>query len=62
MSTWCLIVIYIAYWSAIDSLQQDVESISKFDYEKANTPMGPSGPRFELIFLDCMLYEGWMGF
>ena len=28
----------------------------------ANTPMSPSGLRFELIFLDDMIYGGWMGF
>ena len=60
LNTWCLVVIYIGYWNAIDSLQWDVESISEFDYEEANTLMGPIGPRFELIFLDGMVYE--MGF
>ena len=48
--------------SVVDSLQWDVESISKFDYEGANTPMGPNGPRSKLIFLDDMIYKGWMGF
>ena len=24
--------------------------------------MGPNGPHSELIFLDGMVYEGWMGF
>ena len=33
---------------------------SKFDYEGASTPMSPYGPRFELIFLDDTVYEGWM--
>ena len=50
------------YWSVIDSLQWNVESISKFDFEGANTLMGPSGPYFELIFLGDIVYEGWMGF
>ena len=62
LSTQCLIVIYIGYWSAIDSLQQDVESISKFDYEGASTPMGPNDSRSELIFLDDTVYEGYISF
>ena len=24
--------------------------------------MGPSGPHYELIFLNGVVYEGWMGF
>ena len=24
--------------------------------------MGPNGPHFELIFLDGMVYEGWMSY
>ena len=62
LSTWCLVVVYIGYWSAIDSLWWDVESISEFDYEEASTPMGPNGPHSELIFLIGKAYEGWMGF
>ena len=57
-STWCLIVIYIGYWSVIDSLQWDIESISEFDYKGVGTPMGLSSPRFELIFFDDMIDEG----
>ena len=34
----------------------------KFYYEGASTPMCPSGPHSELIFLDDMIYDGWMGF
>ena len=34
----------------------------EFDYEGASTPMGPNGPHFELIFLDGMVYEGWMSY
>ena len=30
------------------------------DYEKVNTPMGPNGPRLELIYHDDMDYEGWI--
>ena len=62
LSTWCLVVVYIGYWSAIDSLWWDVESISEFDYERASTATGPNGPYFELIFLDGTVYEGWMSF
>ena len=46
----CLVVMYIWYWSAIDSLQWNVESTSKFDFDGASTPMGPNGPRFEFIY------------
>ena len=28
----------------------------------ANNPMGPNGSHFKLIFLDDIVYEGWMGF
>ena len=62
LSTQCFVVIYIGYWSAVDSLQWDVESISKFDYEGDSIPMGPSGPHFELIFFDDTVYEGLMSF
>ena len=62
LSTWCLIVIYIGYQSVVDSPQWDVESISKFDYEEANTPMGPNGTHSELVFPNGTVYEGWMGF
>ena len=41
------IVIYIGYWSAIDSLQWNVESTLKLDYEKVSTPMAPKGLHFE---------------
>ena len=54
----CLVVIYIGYWSVIDSLQWNVESILEFDSEGASTPMGPNGPHYELIFLDDMIYGG----
>ena len=62
LSTWCLIVTYIRYWSAIDSLQWDVESTLEFDYERSSIPIGLSGPRFELIFFYGMVYEGGMGY
>ena len=36
----------------------DVESTSELDFEGNSTSMGPSGPRFELIYLIGMSYEG----
>ena len=57
-STWCLIVIYIGYWGSVDSLQWDVESTLEMDYEGTSILMGPSGPRFELLYLVGMGYEG----
>ena len=32
------------------------------DYEGSNTPMGPNGPCFELIYLVSMDYEGQISF
>ena len=61
-STWCLIVIYIGYQGSIDSLQWDVESNLELDYEGTDILMGPSGPRFELIYLVGTNYEGRIGF
>ena len=55
------VVIYIEYWSTIDSLQWDVESSSRLDFKEANTLMGPSGPRSELVYHDDTVYEGWIG-
>ena len=52
-----LVIIYIGYQSAINSLQQDIESTSKLDYEGANTPMGPNGSRSKLIYHDDTVYE-----
>ena len=57
----CLIVIYIGYWSSIDSLQWDVESTSELDYEGVSTPMGSNGPDSELICHDDIIYEVWIG-
>ena len=57
----CLIVIYIGYYSAIDFLQQDVESTSKLDSEGANFPMGPNDPHSKLIYHVGTIYEGWIG-
>ena len=56
-----LVVIYIRYSSAVDSLQWDVELTSELDYEKANTPIGPSGYRSELIFYVDTIYKGQIG-
>ena len=56
-----LIVIYIRYWSAVDSLQWNVESTLELDYEGASTPMGPNGPYFELIYHNSTIYEGQIG-
>ena len=61
-STWCLTVIYIGYQSLVDSLQWDVESTLELDYEGANIPIGPNGPRSKLIYLVGMGYEGQTGF
>ena len=36
----------------------DVESTSKLDSKGVITPMGPNGPRFELIYLVGMDYDG----
>ena len=61
-NTWCLVVIYIGYWSVIDSLWWDVESIIEFDSKGVSTFMSPNGPCFELIFFFDTTYEGWMSF
>ena len=57
-----LIVIYIWYYSVVDSLQWNVESTSNLDYEGVNTSMGPSGPCSKLIQHDGMVYEGSIDF
>ena len=62
LSTWCLVIIYIGYWSSTDSLQWDVESTLELNYEEASIPMGPNGPLSELIYLVTMGYEGRIGF
>ena len=36
----------------------DVESTLELDSEGASIPIGPSGPRFELIYLVGIDYEG----
>ena len=61
-STWCLVVLYIGYWSSFDSLQWDIESTLELDFEGLSISMGPSGPHSELIYLVGMSYEGWIGF
>ena len=54
----CFVVIYMRNWSVVDSFQWNVESTSELDYERANTPMGPNGPHFKLIFLYDTVYKG----
>ena len=39
-----------------------LKSTLELDSKGASTPMGPSGPRFELIYHDDMIYEGWIDF
>ena len=56
----CFIFIYIGYQSVVDSLQWNVESTSKLDFEGASTPMGPSSPHYELIYHDDTFYEGYI--
>ena len=56
----CLIVIYIRYWRAMGSLQWDVESTSKLDYEGANTLMSLNCCCFELKYRNDTIYEGWI--
>ena len=53
-----LIIIYIEYWSADDSLQWNVESTLELNFEEDSTPMGSSCPRSKLICHDDMDYEG----
>ena len=55
-----LVVIYIGYWSVVDFLQQDVESISKLDSEGDKTLMSLISPCFELIYHVGTIYEGWI--
>ena len=56
-----LVVVYIRYWSIVDSFQWNFESTSKLEFEGASTPMGPSDPCFKLIYHDDMDYEGQIG-
>ena len=58
----CVIVIYIGYWSAIDSLSRDIESTLELDCEGVNTLMGPNGLFFELIYHIDIVYKGWISF
>ena len=59
-NTQCLIVSYIGCQSSVDSLQQDVESISELDFKGANTLMGFNSLHYELIYLVGMNHEGWI--
>ena len=53
-------VIYIGYRSLVDSLQCNVESTLKLDYEGVSIPISPCGPHYELIYLVGMGNEGWI--
>ena len=61
LSTWCLVVIYIGYWSSVNSLQWDIESTLELDSKESNIPKSLNGPRSELIYLVGMGYEDWIG-
>ena len=39
----------------------NIESTLEFDYKGGSTLIGPSGPHFELIYHDGMVYDGWIG-
>ena len=54
-------VIYIGYRSAVNFLQQNIESTLEFNYKGANILMGFNGPHSELIHHDDTVYEGWIG-
>ena len=54
------VVIYIGYRSLVDSLQCNVESTLKLNYEGVSIPISPNGPRYELIYLVGMGNEGWI--
>ena len=56
----CLLVIYIGYWSAVDSLEWNVESTLELYYKGASTFIGPSGPYSKLIYHNDTIYEGWI--
>ena len=56
-----LTIIYMGYQSVVDSLQWNVESTSKLDYESVNTPMDLNGPYSKIIYHDDKIYEGWIG-
>ena len=46
----CLVIIYIGYWSVVNSLLWNVESTLELDYERTSTPMGPNGSHSEFIY------------
>ena len=58
----CLVIIYIGYWSIVDYLQQDVESTSKLDSKEDSAPMTLNGPCFKLIYHDDTSHEGQIDF
>ena len=51
-----LVLIYIKYWDVVNSLQWDIELISKLDFEGASTLMGPNGPCSKL-YHDGIIYK-----
>ena len=57
-----ILLLFTQDWSSVDSLQWDIESTLELDSKEANTPMGPSGPHFELIYLVDMDYKGQISF
>ena len=57
-----LVVIYIGYWSVVDSLQWNVKSTSISNFEGANTHLAPSGLCSKLIYHNDMIYEGQISF
>ena len=56
----CLVVIYIRYWSVVDSLQWNVESNLELDFEGVSTFMSFSGLDSKLIYYDDTIYESWI--
>ena len=56
-----LVVIYIRYWSVVDSLQWNVESNLELDFEGVSTSMSFSGLDSKLIYYDDTIYESWIG-
>ena len=57
----CLLVICIGYWSVVGSLQWNVESTSKIDYEEASNSMDPNSLCSKIIYHDEMVYKDQIG-
>ena len=45
-------------YSVVDSLYQDVESISELDFEGIDNPIGLNGLHFKLVYPNDTSYEG----